>query len=112
MSDARTKIEIYFDQQNQSIEVVSPGGQSVRMSDASSSVTLEDSNGNVVSVGPEGVRIESVADVIIRATGAVRIEAQSISLSASTTLSAFSSGNATVSSDGELAIAGALVAIN
>src|SRR5688572_14408678 len=100
MSDARSKIEIYFGQQDQTIEVLTSGGQSVRMSDESGTITLQDGNGNVVSVGPAGIRIASAADIVISAGGTVRIEALAISLSASSTLSAHGSADVTVSSDG------------
>lgn len=124
----KSKLEIYFDEQDKVIEIKTPGKQVIRMSDKEGSVSVEDSNQNKVTLSKSGVTMESASNLKVSAKGNVTIEAGgNLSLSAKanasieglqvahkaqTKFSAQGSVAAEVTASGMLTIRGGLVKIN
>ncbi len=81
---SRTGIKITFDDTGGSevLTLKTPGGQSVTLSDAGSSIEVADSNGNDIKMDASGVTISAAADVTIEASGSMTLTAISLTVNA------------------------------
>lgn len=124
----REKLKITFDEKDKIIQVVTPGGHNIKMDDKDGSITIADSNENVVKLSKDGVNIDSAkdiklsakGDVTIGATGSLNLSAQrdvsmeglNVSHKAKAKLSAEGNASAEFTASGEVTIRGAMVMIN
>jgi len=102
---SRAKIHIDFLEDDQAVQIVTPGGQSVVINDKEKSIVLTDINSNSVTLGTSGIVIKSASDISMTATG-------SITISADRALSATGSTSAELQSSGVATVKGATVALN
>ena len=124
----RSKLEISFDDKDKVIEIKTPGGQSIVMSDKAGSIVIKDSNKNTVSLAKSGITLDSGSNVKISAKGNISLEAGAnvsvtakanatmeglqVSHTAKTKFAAKGSLSSEVSASGMLTLKGALVKIN
>jgi Rhs element Vgr protein len=124
----RGNLEITFDDKDKVIEVKTPGGQSIVMSDKAGSIVIKDKNGNTVSMAGGGITLDSGTSVKITAKGDITLDAGAnlnltakanatmeglqITHNARTKLTAKGTVSSEVSSSGILTIRGSLVNIN
>ena len=101
----RSKLHIDFLEDTQTVQIVTPGNQTIVVNDQEKSISIKDMNGNSVTMGTTGIAIKSASDIAITATG-------SISLSADSALSASGTASAKVTSTGMVEVSGATVALN
>ncbi|MDE2427985.1 MAG: type VI secretion system tip protein VgrG [Burkholderiales bacterium] len=126
---SNSKLKISIDDVKKILQIETPGGHVITMSDDAKSITITDSNSNKMSFSESGIDISSAKDVTISATGNVSIEAKggsmslkaatslsesamSISTSADTELSMQGNASAKLSSSGMLTVQGSMVMIN
>ena len=102
---SRAKMHIDFLEEDQAVQIVTPGGQSVVINDKEKSIVLTDINSNSVTLGTSGIVIKSASDISMSATG-------SITISADSALSASGSASAELKSSGIATVKGATVALN
>jgi uncharacterized protein involved in type VI secretion and phage assembly len=72
----RSKLQISFDEENKVIEIKTPGKHRITLDDKGAAITIEDSNGNTVSLSKSGITLESATNVSISAKGDVSIAAK------------------------------------
>tara|TARA_R110001599_G_scaffold253766_1_gene454083 strand:+ start:6801 stop:8537 length:1737 start_codon:yes stop_codon:yes gene_type:complete len=102
---SRAKMHIDFLEEDQAVQIVTPGGQSVVINDKEKSIVLTDINSNSVTLGTGGIVIKSASDISMTANG-------SITISADSALSASGSASAELKSSGIATVKGATVALN
>ena len=124
----RSRLKLEFDDEKQVVTIVTPGNNTVVISDAGKSILLQDQNGNVVQLSPEGVLLDSPKDIRVCAKGKISLDAVGkISLSSRADVEvagvnvnhtaqgefvASGSVSAKLSASGETTVKGALVRIN
>jgi uncharacterized protein involved in type VI secretion and phage assembly len=108
----RSGIEFRFDDDKKVVTLKSPGGNSLVISDDEQAILLEDQNGNKLTLNADGITLESAADVIIKATGDVKVQGVNVENKADAQFKAEGSGGAEVSSSANTTIKGSLVQIN
>lgn len=124
----RNQLKMTLDDVNKVIVISTPGGQTITLSDAASSITLVDSNQNKISMSASGITIDSCAAISLTAKTDIKLDASagmtlsagtqmkasaaSVDVSADTALSLAGSASAKLTSSGELVIQGAMVMIN
>lgn len=125
----RSKLRIdFFDEDKPAVQIVTPGGQSVRLDDKAKNVVVKDMNGNTVTMAAAGITIDSAAkltlnaktDVAITAqgkmslkgTGGVEIAGLTIKANADTSFAAQGSAEAKLISSAMVTVQGAMVKIN
>ncbi len=108
----RSGMKLLFDDDKKTVTASTPNGNTAVLSDDDGSITLEDENGNKLVMSADGVTIESAADVVIQATGDVKVEGANVSSSASAQLKAEGSAGAELSSGGSTVVKGSMVQIN
>ena len=84
-----------FNDDEKSLVIQTPAGKKITLSDLDNIIKLEDENGNNISMDASSISIESIADITIKATGNLTIEAVNITLSPSASF-ALSSGGASI----------------
>lgn len=118
---ADEKLNIEFDTDNVVCTVQTTGGNKVTLSDADSSVVLEDQNGNKVTLDGSGVAIDSASDIKLSAqgnielsssTGDVKLAGMNVEATGQTGFKASGSGTCEVSSSGSTTVKGSIVQIN
>jgi uncharacterized protein involved in type VI secretion and phage assembly len=71
----REKLKMAFDDERKVIMLETPGGHVVTLDDEAGALTLTCSNGNTIEMGAGGIEITSIADLKIKATGALTANA-------------------------------------
>ncbi|WP_111669049.1 type VI secretion system tip protein VgrG [Algoriphagus litoralis] len=108
----KTELKLVFDDEKKSISIETPNGNKIILSDDEGSILLEDENGNKASLSADGITLESAKDIILKASGDVKIEGTNIEIKASAQFKAEGGAGAELSSSGSTAVKGSLVQIN
>jgi Rhs element Vgr protein len=124
----RSKLQISFDDKSKVIEIRTPGKHILKLDDTSGAISIQDSNGNRVSLSKGGIALDSASNLKLTAKGNVSVQAgANLTLSAKANasmdglqvahkakakFSAAGSAAAEVTSTGMLTVRGTLVKIN
>lgn len=108
----RSEMKLVFNDDKKSVILETPAGKKISVDEDAGVIQLEDENGNKFILNADGVTIESCKDVIVKATGDVKIEGVNIELKASAQLKAEGSAGAELSSGASTTVKGSMVQIN
>ncbi len=67
-------VRLEFDDKDKAFKVITPGKNTILISDKSKGIKLEDQNGNVVTTSDKGVTITSKKDIVLNATGKLELK--------------------------------------
>ena len=124
---SRSGMKMIFNDDEKSLQIETPAGKKITINENENIIKIEDENGNSMSMDPSSVSIESGADISLKATGDLTIEAVNITLSPSSSFAMSAggvsmnagSGNASISAptvdiegSGTTNIKGGIVMIN
>lgn len=107
----RSGIKLVFNDDSPSVTLETPGGYSIVVDEAESSIIVTDGS-STITMSSDGIVLESGADISLKATGDVKIEGVNVEISSSAQFKAEGSGGAEVSSSGSTTIKGSIVQIN
>ncbi len=108
----KTELKLVFDDEKKSISIETPNGNKITLSDDEGSILLEDENGNKASMSSDGITLESTKDIILKASGDVKIEGINVEIKASAQLTSEGGAGAEISSSGSTVVKGSIVQIN
>ena len=108
----KSKLKLVFDDEKKSIAIETPNGNKIILSDEEGSILLEDENGNKASFSSDGISLESAKDIILKASGDVKIEGVNIQIKATAELKADGGAGAEFSSSASTKVKGSIVQIN
>jgi len=108
----REKIKFIFNDEKKSVVLETPGGKKITLDDDAKLIKLEDENSNVVTINSDGIKMESGKDIILKATGDVKVEGINVSLKASAQFKGEGSAGAEVSTTAIAILKGSMVQIN
>jgi uncharacterized protein involved in type VI secretion and phage assembly len=94
---SRKGVKIVIDDTDgsESITLLTPAGQTVKLLDSPASVEIQDSNGNDIRTDASGVTVRASADVNVQASGTLTVSAISVTInSAQSTFSGVVNANA------------------
>jgi len=122
------QLKITMDDVKKVIEIRTPGGHILTMSDDEKSITIVDSNSNKMEMTSSGISMSSPGDITIKATGQIQMQAQTnisikatanldmeglnVSAKAQVALAAQGQAQAELSASGQTTVRGAIVMIN
>lgn len=125
---SNSQLKIMMDDDKKIIVVRTPGGHVVTLSDDQKSITIVDSNSNKLEMTSSGISLTSPADIKLKATGQIQMEAQTnvsikatanlsmeglnVDAKAQVALSAQGQAKAELSASGQVTVRGAMVMIN
>ena len=105
-------MKLTFDDDKKVVSLETPGGRKLTLSDDRKSASLVDQNGNKVVLDDKGITLESSKDLILKATGDVKVQGTNVECKSQASFKAEGQAAADVKSSGPLTIKGALVQIN
>lgn len=94
---SREKMQLSFDDEKKIIALETPAGNKLTLSEDKTAVLIEDQNGNKITLNTDGITLESAKDLILKASGDVKIEAVNAEIKTSAAFKASASGSAEVS---------------
>jgi len=108
----REKIKFIFNDEKKSVVLETPGGKKITLDDDAGVIKLEDENSNVITINSDGIKMESGKDIILKATGDVKVEGINVSLKASAQFKGEGSAGAEISTSAVAILKGSMVQIN
>lgn len=108
----RSKMKMIFNDDKKSFTLETPGGYKFIITEDEKKIHLEDQHGNKITMNQDGITMESVKDVVIKATGDVTAEGVNVNIKGSAQAKLEGSGGAELSSGGTTKVKGSLVNIN
>ncbi len=125
---SREQLRLVFDDETKGIELSTPEGNAVFLSEDEKKISIADQNGNRFEMTADGISVEaqgnkieltskglvlkSAADLSLQGTGTTKIEGANIDLSAQGQLKAAGNAGIEVSSSGIAVLKGSLIKIN
>ncbi|MEE9905197.1 MAG: type VI secretion system tip protein VgrG [Chlorobium sp.] len=116
---SREKMKLTFDDKKKIIHIETPGGNKLSLTEEKKGILIEDQNGNRISLDDSGITIESVKDLMLKATKDIKAEGMNIELKAQTGFKAegsasaeVSGANTTIKGSAATVISGGVVQIN
>ena len=70
---SREKLKLTFDDDKKVVVIETPGGNKATLSDDAKSIELVDQNGNKIVLNDSGIQIESAKDLVLKASGDVKL---------------------------------------
>lgn len=108
----KEKLQLLFNDEKKIIELSTPNGNKIVLSDEEGGIYLEDENGNTLTLSADGILLESASDITIKATGDVTVEGTNIEIKSSAQFKAEGGSGAEVSTGAIAVLKGSLVQIN
>ena len=109
---SRSGIALLLDDDQESVSLQTPAGNTIQLTDADGAIRLEDQNGNKLILDGDGIRLESAGKLILEAATDLQAQGLNTELKASAALKAEGSASAEISSGATMTVKGALVQIN
>lgn len=109
---SRSEIKLTFDDDGKVVTLETPEGNVLKLSEADGAVTLADQNDNSIVLDSNGITLQSAKDLVLKATGDVKIEGVNATIESQAQLTAKGQTGAEVSSSGVTTIKGSLVQVN
>jgi len=110
---SRSEMKMIFNDDKKSIQIETPAGNKLLISEDEKKIHLEDQNGNKFTMSQDGITIESVKDINLKAQGDIKAEASAnVNIKGSAQTKVEGSGGAELSSGGSTTVKGATVMIN
>ena len=99
-------LKVYFNDQDKVIEISTPAGNSIKLTEKDTSILIVDQNQNSIKMSPDGIEISSCKDISMSAKGDIKIDADmSINIQATTDLKG-AGANVSLEADAQLAVKG------
>ncbi len=109
---SRSKMKMIFDDKKVSYSLETPAGNKFIISENETAINLEDQNGNKITMNQDGITIESVKDIKLKAAKDLQAEGVNIDIKGSLQTKVEGSAGAEISSGGPTNVKGAIVNIN
>ncbi|HMQ46523.1 MAG TPA: type VI secretion system tip protein VgrG [Saprospiraceae bacterium] len=108
----RSGIKLIFNDEKSSYTLETPGGNKCVIDDDDKSILLEDQHGNSLKMNQDGITINSAKDIILSATGDVKIEGTNLENKANAEFKAEGMSKASLKSTADVVVQGTFVKIN
>ncbi len=109
---SREELKLIFNDDVKSVTIETPNGNTCILSDDEGGIMLKDENGNSVILNSDGISLDSAKDIILKASGDIKMEGTNIESSANANFKAEGSAGLEVSSSATTTVKGSLVQIN
>lgn len=79
----KSEMQILFNDEDPSILISTPGGNEMVLSESDEGITIKDQNDNKIEMTADGITIESAKDLILKASGDIKVEGTNVETVAS-----------------------------
>jgi len=94
---SREKMKMTFDDEKKIVRIETPAGNKIALTEEDSGIVIEDQNGNKITMDANGIVVESIKDLKLKAAKNVVVEGMDMELKAQTGFKASGSASAEVS---------------
>jgi Rhs element Vgr protein len=94
---SREKMKLTFDDEKKIILFETPGGNRLTLSEEKKGIIIEDQNGNKITLDDSGIKVESIKELILKASNDINAEGMNIAIKAQTGFKASGTATAEVS---------------
>lgn len=108
----RSGMRMVWDDEKISLTIETPVGKKVVLDEDADSIRLEDEHSNKVELNADGISYESPGEIVIKATGDLKLEGLNVEIKAQSELKAEGGAGAELTSGGTAKVQGSLVQIN
>ncbi|MEM9919702.1 MAG: type VI secretion system tip protein VgrG, partial [Bacteroidota bacterium] len=108
----RSEMKLLFDDDKISMKFETPAGKFITLDEDAGIIGLEDENGNKITMDADGITLDSAKDIVLKASGDVKVEGNNIEHKANMNFKAEGSAGMEVSSSATTTVKGSLVQIN
>jgi Rhs element Vgr protein len=108
---SRSEMKMTFDDEKKIWQLETPGGNKIVVSEEDKMIHLEDQNGNKLTMDKDGIKLESIKDIVLKATGDLKAEGVNAEIKGSASAKMSASG-AECSLGGTATLKGSVVNIN
>lgn len=108
----RSEMKFVFDDDLKSINLETPAGNIILLSEDEGGISLADENGNKILLNSDGITLESAKDIILKASGDIKAEGINLEFKASAQFKAEGQAGLEASSSAVAVLKGSLVQIN
>ena len=108
----RSKMKMIFNDDKKSFTLETPGGNKFIISEEDKKIYFEDQNGNKLTMNEDGIKMESIKDISMKAQNDFKAEGVNIGVKGSGQTKVEGSGGAELSSGGSTTVKGSMVQIN
>jgi Rhs element Vgr protein len=108
----KSKLQVLFDDEKKIIKIETPGGNFITLDEDQKQIAIQDINGNKIEMSEDGIKIESIKDIILKASGDFKIDGTNITTTANAQLKLSGSAGTEVSSSAITKVKGSMVQIN
>jgi len=108
----RSKMKFIFNDDKKSVVLETPAGKKITVDEDAGVIKLEDENSNTITMNPDGIKMESGKDIILKATGDVKIDGTNITVTATAQFKASGNAGAELSTGAIAVVKGSMVQIN
>jgi len=109
---SRSEMKMIFNDDKKSFTLETPAGNKFIITEDEKKIHLEDQNGNKITMNEDGIKIESIKDIILKASNDIKAEGVNINIKGSAQTKVEGSSGAEVSSGGTTNVKGSIVNIN
>lgn len=109
---SRSELKWIFDDDKNSVTIITPDKNQIVISDDDGSILIKDKNDNSIKLNQDGITLQSNKDIILKATGDIKLQGSNIQMTAQQNFKASSNVGTEVSSSGNTNIKGLMVNIN
>lgn len=109
---SRSELKLLFNDDKKSIQIETPAGNKVLISEDEQKVALEDQHGNKLTMDADGILLESIKDLILKAQKDISVAGVNLTLDGQAQTKVSGGAGAEFSSSGSTAVKGSLVQIN
>ena len=108
----RSKMKFIFNDDKKSVVLETPAGKKITVDEDAGVIKLEDENSNTITMNQDGIKMESGKDIILKATGDVKIDGTNITVTANAQFKASGNAGAELSTGAIAILKGSMVQIN
>lgn len=108
----RSQMKMIWNDDVKSFTVETPEGNKIVLTEEDTAIQIEDQNNNKIHLDSNGITIESASDLILKASGDIKLEGTNIENKANASFKAEGSAGANLESSATTVVKGALVQIN
>ncbi len=109
---SRSGMKIIFDDDKKSIDIETPAGNKILISEDQKTIMMQDQNGNKFTMDQNGITIESIKDLSLKASNDFSTQGVNASIQGSAQTTVKGGSGAELSSGGNTAVKGSIVQIN
>lgn len=109
---SRSEMKMIFNDDVKSFSLETPGGNKFLITEEDKKIHLEDQNGNKITMNEDGITIDSIKDIILKAAGDIKAEGVNVAVKGSAQTKVEGGSGAEFSSGGATKLKGSIVNIN